>query len=141
MNDTLVVSVLERSEYLCNKVKCVLPFENALLLDKLLQSDTVNVFHNDILYLIRESDVKYLNDIWVRKNSDRFALISESSEELLVLSIFRLEYLNCNFTVFHYVYSLIDISHSADTDQLCDLISAVKLFADIRIHLIQLLLF
>ena len=85
MNDTLIMSVLQSTEYLSYKVQSVFPPKYALLLDKLFKGDAVDILHNDKLYLVRKSHVIYLYDIRVRKYSDSLALVSEASEKFLVL--------------------------------------------------------
>ena len=85
MNDTLIMSVLQSTEYLSYKVQSVFPPKHALLLDKLFKGDAVDIFHNDKLYLVRKSHIIYLYDIRVRKYSDSLALVSEASEKFLVL--------------------------------------------------------
>ena len=65
VNYALVVSVLESTEYLYNEVNCVLPCEDLFLLDIFLESDTVDVLHYDVLYLLGEAHVVNLYDIGV----------------------------------------------------------------------------
>ena len=57
------MGVLKRSEYLYYEIYSVLPFEAALLLDKFLESDAVDIFHDDELHLLGKSDIIYLYDI------------------------------------------------------------------------------
>ena len=85
MNDTLIMSVLQSTEYLSYKVQSVFPPKHTLLLDKLFKGDAVDILHNDKLYLGRKSHVIYLYDIRVRKYSDSLTLVSEASEKFLVL--------------------------------------------------------
>ena len=59
VDDALVMSVLESTEYLYNEVDGILPCEDLFLLDVLLQSNAVDILHDDILYLLGEADVIY----------------------------------------------------------------------------------
>ena len=137
--DAFIVGVLQSSDYLGDEVERVLPFEDALLLDELLERDPVDILHNDELNLLGKAHIVDLNDVRVGENSDSLALVPESSQEFIIIGIFWLEYLDGNGTIFHYVSRFIDVSHSADSYKLGNFISAVKLLTDVRIHLIQLL--
>ena len=52
VNNALVVSVLQSTEDLYNEVDRILPCEDLFLFDVLLQRNTVDILHNDILYLL-----------------------------------------------------------------------------------------
>ena len=137
VNDTLVMSVLKSAEYLYNKVYSILPCEDLLLLDVLLQRNTVDIFHNDILYLLREAHVVYLYDIRMREHCYRLGLISETAEELFVLCKFLFQYLYGDSFVVDDIDSLVYLCHAADADKLCYFISAVELLANILVHFLS----
>ena len=65
VNYTLVVSMLQSSEDLYHEVNSILPCEDFFLLDVFLESNTVDVFHDDILNFLRKSDIIYLYDVRV----------------------------------------------------------------------------
>ena len=137
VNDALIVSVLECAEYLDDEMHRILPCEDLFLLDVLLQRDTVDVLHDDILYLLGEAHIVYLYDIRVGKNCNCLGFISEAAQELLVLSEFLLQYLNGNGFVVDNIDALVHFSHASDADKLGYLISSVELFANILIHFLS----
>ncbi len=67
VNYALIMSVLERTEYLYHKVYSILPCKDFFLLDVFFKGNAVDVLHNDILELFRESHIVYLNDIRMRE--------------------------------------------------------------------------
>ena len=85
VNYALVVSVLERLENLGGEVQSLSPIENSLLTDVLLECNSVDILHYDILNHIAEAYVIYLYNIGVREHSDCLALVLESSDKFLVV--------------------------------------------------------
>ena len=134
VNYTLSVSVLEGAENLNDKVNRILPGEHLLLFDVLLQCNTVNIFHCDILELFGESHVVDLNNIRMRQNCHSFGFVTETAEELFIFRILLLQDLDSDGLIVDNVNALIDLSHPANADKLGNLISAVKLFANVLIH-------
>ena len=70
VNYASVMCVLERTEYLCGKVNGIAPFEHSLALDILRKSDTVYIFHYDVLDLVRKADIVDLYYVFMRKKRD-----------------------------------------------------------------------
>ena len=62
---TLVMRVLKRPEYLRNKVYSFSPVYCAFLLNIILESDTVDILHDDILDSVAKAYVVNFNDIRV----------------------------------------------------------------------------
>ena len=85
VNNALVVSVLQCFKYLHHKLESILPPQNPLLFKQLLQRDTVNVLHNDELYLIGEAHIVDLYDIGMGEDSNSLAFVAEASYKLIVL--------------------------------------------------------
>ena len=83
VNDALVMSVLKRAENLRCKMHGLLPRYNALLLNILLERDTLDILHNYILELVAVADIINLDYVRMRKHSYRLGLILESAAELL----------------------------------------------------------
>ena len=134
MNYASVMRMLKRTEDLNDEMDSILPLQNTLLFDKLLKSNAVNIFHDDILHFVREAYVVYLYDIRMRKNSYSLGFIAESSDKFIIVSKFGFQDLDRNISVLNDVVSLVDISHSANADKLGYFVAAVQSFADIFIH-------
>ena len=71
MNYALVVGVLKRTENLRCKMHSLLPRYNALLLDILLESNTLDILHDDILELVAVADIINLDYVWMREHRYR----------------------------------------------------------------------
>ena len=76
--------------------------------------------------------VKAINKVTISASS-----ISESSDKLIVIGKLVFEYLYCNDPVLHNIVGLVNVRHSSNTDKLGDLITSVKLLANIFIHQIH----
>ena len=137
VNNALVMSVLKCAEDLDHEMDRILPCKNVLLLDILLEGDTVNVFHNDILYLLRESHIVNFNDIRVRENCYSLRFIAESAQELLILCILLFKYLNGNGFVVDNIDTLVNLRHTANANKLGYLISSIELLANVLIHFLS----
>ena len=83
VNDALVMSVLKCAEDLRCKMHGLLPRYNALLLNILLERDTLDILHDYILELVAVADIINLDYVRMRKHSYRLGLILESAAELL----------------------------------------------------------
>ena len=70
VDNSALMSVLERLKNLGCEVDNILPLDNTLAFDILLKSDTVDVLHYDILNHITEAYVVHLYDVGVRKHGD-----------------------------------------------------------------------
>ena len=71
------------------------------------------------------------------EHCDRLGFISEPSYEIVIVCKFIFQNFNGNSSVFNQIHSLVNVRHTADADKLGYLIAAVKLLADILIHLIH----
>ena len=109
-----------------------------MLLYILLKSYAVDILHYNILKLLTEADVVHLNNIRMRKQGYSLALVLKSSYEVIVSKKFVLKYFYCDNSVINVVVCLVNNGHSANTDNFLNFISAVKAFANIIIHLINL---
>ena len=65
MDNALIVCVLESKKYLTYKMYGFLPVDNLLLLDIFFKRNSLNVFHYDILKLVAEAYVVYLDNVGV----------------------------------------------------------------------------
>ena len=70
----------------------------------------------------------------MRQHRNRFGLIAEAAEKIAVVREFFLQNLYGNPAAFHTVICLIHIGHTANTDQLMNLISAIQTLANESIH-------
>ena len=135
MNDALFVSVFESLKNLHCEMHSLFPVYNLLMLDILFKSNAVNIFHNDILNSVTKADIKNLNYIRVRKHCNSLRFILESTNEIIIAKEFFLQDFYSNNLIINRIICFINRCHTADAYKLLELISAVKPFTNIFIHL------
>ena len=96
-----------------------------MLIYILFKGYTVNILHYDILKLFAEINIVYLNNIGMREKRNSLALIFKSSFKFLICGIFILKYFNGNNSVINIIVRLINYGHTANADNLLNLISTV----------------
>ena len=134
VHDALIMGVLQRAQNLRHKIDSFPGVDHTLLLDILLQGDALDIFHNDILQSVAVADVKDTDDIRMRQNSNRFGFIFESAAEIFVRQILILKNLHRDNAIIDIVERFIYNGHTADADDLDDLITSVQSFADVIFH-------
>ena len=137
VNDAALMRVLQRLEDLGGEVQHVLPLDDTLTVDILLESDAVDIFHDDILDHIAEADIIDLDDVRMRKHRDRLGFVLEAADEFLIVEVLVLEDFDSDLAVVDGVVAAVDICHAADADQLVNFIASVQTLADILVHLTQ----
>ena len=126
--------MLKRAKHLNGEMNRVAPFENALLLDVIRERNSVDIFHYNKLNLVGKAHVIDFYDIRVRKQSYRFALVSEAAQKFIASRKLGLEDFNRDNSVFLNIPRAVNIRHSAHTDKLKQLIASIELFSYVVIH-------
>ena len=136
VDDALGMGMLQGTQNLGGEMDGFLPCQgSAALLEVFLQRDAVDIFHDDILHLVRDRDVVHLDNVGMVKDRDRFGLIFEASDQLFIIEKFLFQHLDRHRVAGLGILATIDVCHTAHTDQALDQIAAVQLFADQIIHL------
>ena len=140
MHNPAAVGMLQPLGDLHGKMQCLLPVENALDLHILLQGNTVNQLHDDIVGVVRRGNIVDLYDIGVAQHGHRFALRPETAAEFLIPGKFILQYFNGYQPVEPMAQRLIYNGHAPGADHFQDLIPVVQQPSDILVHKLKLLL-
>ena len=137
VHNSPVMRMLERAQNLNDKVHSILPVQNLLAVNVILQRDAVNIFHDDILHLFRKSHIVDFHNIGMGQHCNCLGFIPEPPLELLTLGILRLQDFNSYNTVVQNINSAVYIGHTALTDEFCQFIAAVQPGSDkfIFIHM------
>ena len=125
MDNTTVMSVLQRFEKLFGKIHGLLPGQSAVFLYIFLKSDAVQILHHDELDAVGEVDVKDFDYVFMIQHADSLGFIAESAHQIIDRCELLLEDLDCNRGTVFEVCSLVNIGHAADADQFVDLITSV----------------
>ena len=128
------VGVLQALGDLHGKVQGLLPVEDPLDLHILLQGNTVDQLHNNIVGAVRRGNVVNLDDIGVAQHGNSLALRPEAAAEFLIPGKFVLQYLNGNQPVQPVAPGLIDHCHAAGTDYLQKLVPVIQQLSNIIVH-------
>ena len=134
VDDAAAVGVAEPPHDLGDKVQGLPPVQLTPLFHILLQGDTVDQLHDDILCVAAAGHIVNGYDVGVGQLRDRLRFGVEPAAELLVLSQIALEDFNGHQTVEAMALSLIDHRHAACADALQNLIAVVQHFPDVLIH-------
>ena len=126
VNDAAFVRVFKRGKYLFDDMKRVVNIERPVFGHILFQRRTFEVFHNDILHVALEIDVKDVDDILVRKHCDRAGLIQKAAAGLRLFDKFFAKDFESDKSALLRVLSLVNDAHSARSDNLFDRVSSVK---------------
>ena len=135
VNDTPAVRVLQRMHDLNNKVERFPPIHLAPAGHILLERNTVNKLHDDILGVRAAGDIIYGHDIGVGQLRHGTTLVSETAADLLVFRHVRLQDLHRNHAIEPVALSLVYICHSAGADQFYDFIAIIQHFSYVLIHI------
>ena len=125
--------VRERLHDLRDEVQRLAPVELAALFHILLEGDTVDELHDDILRFAA-AHVIDRNDVRVREHRDGLRLVAEAAAEVSVLSQVALEHLDRDETVQAVALGLVNDRHAAAADDFEQLIAVVEHFADHFVH-------
>ena len=141
MHNAAIVCVLECPQNLNDKMHSVFPVEHVLAVNEVLQRDTVNELHDDVLHLIRKAHVVDLHDVGMRHHGNCLGLIAEPTLEFLALRVLGLEDLDCHHAIIQHIGGTIYIRHTALAHEFCQFIAAVQSLSNIAIsvHLFLLL--
>ena len=130
VNDTLAVRMLQGAQYLEDIDAGFVPRKRTLVIQILAQGDTVEILHNDIFDIGIDCDVVDAHDVFVRQHCDRLGLVDKAGLGLLVAVVFIVENLDCNGAVHYKVLRAQNARHTADADQLQNLIALVQDLSD-----------
>ena len=96
VDDPPAVGMLQGLADLNGKMQGLLPVQNALLFHVLLQADTVDQLHDDIVRLLGGRNIVHRHNIGMADHRDSLALRMEAAAELFVLAIIILQNFNSN---------------------------------------------
>ena len=111
--------------------------DNPLLLDIILERNTVDVLHDDILKRRAVAYVEYLDDIRVIEKRYGAGFVAEPAAEFLIVEIFLTKYLDGHYRAGIKILRLVNDSHAAVSHLFEYFIPAVQHLADIFIHIIK----
>ena len=141
VDDAHAVGVLQGFGNLHSEVEGLFPVEYTLLGHVLLQGNTLNQFHNDIIRHHRGRHIVDIHNIGMAEHSNSLAFRMEATAEILILQIVILQDLDGHQPVQPVATGLIHHGHTAGTNNLQNLISVIQqtAYVFILIHLGQLL--
>ena len=87
MYDSFVMGVLQGAQDLHGEMHRFFPTNILLLVDVLLERNTVDVFHHDILQPFTEADIIHLHNIRMRQDGDGLGFIFKTAGKFLVRQI------------------------------------------------------
>ena len=114
--NSVAVCSLQSHGYLNGNTGCFLYGKLAFLGNILLQGNSLDQFHYNVINALIISYVKYIDDIGMRQSCCCLRLTSEFLYKSCIFPEFRLQNLNCHKTVQFMVHCLIYVRHSAGTD-------------------------
>ena len=135
MDDAAAVGVAEAPHDLGDEVQRLPPVELAPLFHILLEGDTVDELHDDILNVAAPGHVIDRDDVGMGQLRNRLGLGVEPSAEILVLRKVAFEDLDGHQAVEAVTLCLIYHGHTARTDPLQDLVAVVQHFTNVLIHI------
>ena len=95
------------------------------LFDILFQRNAFDQFHDDIVHAVLIADIVNADDIRVRKTACRLRLPAELCHKAGIGTVFFLQHLNGYGTLQHVVPRTVNVSHTAGSDGIQDLISVI----------------
>ena len=141
VHHTVGVGVLQRLEDLGNKVHGLPAGEfTAPLVEVFPQGHTVHIFHDDILQLVVDRNVVYLDDVGVVEQRNGLGFVLKPAHKLRVVGVLLPEHLHRHHsTGGHRAVAaqhnrLVHVGHAAGADEFLDFIQPIQLFADQVIH-------
>ena len=133
VDDAARMRVRERLHDLRDEMQRFAPVELAALFHILLERDTVDELHDDILRFAA-AHVVDRNDIRVREHRDGLRLVAEAAAEVRVLGKVAFEHLDRHKAIEPVALGLVDDRHAAAADDIEQLITIVEHLADHFIH-------
>ena len=136
VDNTAAVGVFQSLCDLNCKMQGLLPVQHTLFLHVLLQGDSLDQLHNNVICLHRDGSGHIVNryDIRMGQHSNSLTFRMEPAAEILILQKIVFEYFNRYQTVKPVTASLIYNCHTAGSDHFQNLIPVVKQTANIFIH-------
>ena len=134
VDDPAAVGMLQCLGDLGGKVQRFPPVEDALLLHVLLQGDTVDELHDDIVHIVRMGHVVDIDDIGMREHGDGLGLGMEAAAKLRILRQLVLEDLDGHQPVEPVTPRLIHHGHAAGSDHFQNLVAVIQQPPDIILH-------
>ena len=133
------VGVTQRLDDLGDEVQRLAPVELVpLFIHVLLQGDAVDEFHDDIVVLVRAADIVHSDNVGVRQHGDRLRLGIEAPAQIFIVGQIVPQNFHRHKAIESVAAGLVDLGHTAHTDQLNDLIAVVQQFSDVLIHVFHL---
>ena len=131
VNYALLVRVVKRTEYLHGVAESFLKAKHLASVNIVFESDTLDIFHYDILYVIPYGNVVDVYDVGMRKHSNGFGFVYKSLHRRIVRGYVVAKYLDCYYTAHEQVHRLVYHSHTAHTDEGVYSVSVFEHLADI----------
>ena len=104
------------------------------MFDVFFQRDAFHILHDDVLEFIAQRDIVDFDDVRMGQDGNGFGFVFEPSAEFLVGEELIFQDFDGDHTVVDIVVGLVDHGHTADADDLPDLVTAVEPFSHIIIH-------
>ena len=133
MDNTPAVGVAQATHDLGNEVQRFPPVQLSPLLHVLLQCDTIDEFHDDILGIAAPGHIIDRHDVRVGQLRDRLGFRVEAAAKILILRQIIFQDFDGHQAVQPMALGLIDHRHAACADAFQDLIAVIQHFSDIRI--------
>ena len=134
VNDATAMGMLQCLGDLDGKMQGLLPVQHTLFLHILLQGNTLDQLHNDVVRHHRGGHIVNRNDIGVAEHGNSLAFRMETAAEILVLQVIILQNLDRNQPVQPVAAGFINNSHTAAAQHFQNLVPVVQQSAYVFIH-------
>ena len=135
VNDAAAVGMTEATHDLGDKMQRLPPVHMAAALHILLQCNTVDKLHDDIVNALRTGHVVNRHNIGMAQLCDCQRFVPEAPAELRILRQLAFQYFDGHKPVQTVALGLINIGHAARTDQFQQFIAVIQHFSNVLIHL------
>ena len=98
---------------LASDLQCLRGGHRPLLLDPLLQRASRNVLHDDVVPSLGNTDIKHVDNVWMRDARSRLCLALKPRDKLRVVLILLMENLDGDGALQELILCPIDIRHAA----------------------------
>ena len=123
MDDSPVMSRFQSHRNLNRNAGCLLDAQLAFPVDVVFQRNSLNQFHDNIIYAPVFSHVKHIDHIGMGQPGSCLGFRAEFCYKRLILAKFRLQHFHRNHTVQLLVHRFVDIRHATGTNPVYNFIS------------------
>ena len=115
MNNSVTVSRFQSHRNLNGNTGSLFHRKLSFLGDVLLQRNSLNQFHNNVVNSFIVSYIKYVDNIRMGKSCSCLSFTSELPDKCRILTKFCLQNLHCHKSVQFMILGFVNIGHSAGT--------------------------